>query len=350
MLQPQRSPASNTRKFRAHVSGEHERQVTMAKSLRRHLSGGAPWTWISASFLKVIGLLCSLCRYGGLLILPWSKDSSVSGQSMSKFLNRLSNRIVRELLVQQPSQGETGVVIDAANFESELPSVRDDFIGRFGSSDGFDDALRYLDRVSSAVILPMEDQALLGDGALPSGAYAAAFRRFTSVLSQFGCLVGTRSSLVNGHVPSLVDRNFCLSISDQLSGQLGGTFLVALETPAASAPLETAALPFEQIPTLFQRFLRIVRPNERATKAAPWPPTASPKKRSMAVLTESATATKCLNALSNRVQRTVLFGEEADIAALNSALVDGKAAFVDKWTDDAATAYYDALCALSTKL
>lgn len=66
-------------------------------------------------------------------------------------------------------------------------------------------------------------------------------------------------------------------------------------------------------------------------------------------ITGAPTRTKQLNALSNRVARTMLYGDEEDVAKLTKGMQAGRQAFLDEWvagdekTDEAY--YYDSLLA-----
>lgn len=66
-------------------------------------------------------------------------------------------------------------------------------------------------------------------------------------------------------------------------------------------------------------------------------------------ITGAPTRTKQLNALSNRVARTMLYGDEEDVAKLVRGMQTGRQAFLDEWvagderTDEAF--YYDSLLA-----
>lgn len=66
-------------------------------------------------------------------------------------------------------------------------------------------------------------------------------------------------------------------------------------------------------------------------------------------ITGAQTKTKILNKISNRVSRTMLYGDEDDVAKLTTELTTGKASFVDEWLDGEAergcdeSVYYDSL-------
>ncbi len=66
-------------------------------------------------------------------------------------------------------------------------------------------------------------------------------------------------------------------------------------------------------------------------------------------ITGAPTRTKLLNTLSNRVARTMLYGDEEDVGKLTQGMRDGRAAFLDEWVDGVEATdeayYYDSLLA-----
>ncbi len=66
-------------------------------------------------------------------------------------------------------------------------------------------------------------------------------------------------------------------------------------------------------------------------------------------ITGAPTKTKVLNVISNRVSRTMLYGDEDDVAKLTTELTSGRAAFLDQWVGGEAACdegvFYDSLLA-----
>lgn len=147
---------------------------------------------------------------------------------------------VVQVLVRRPSLGGLGEVVEAEPLAAQVSTLRQAFIDQFnveseidpatGSSTAevYADAIAYFDAVAAVALLPapLLDPAA---GATPSapeptvassvsvapsslGTYSGAYQRFRAVLDSFGYDEARAAS----DPPSLNDRNFCLSMLDQL--------------------------------------------------------------------------------------------------------------------------------------
>lgn len=224
-------------------------------------------------------------------------DSSVSGESATKFLNRVSNEILREVLVKRPS---------GTNRRINVGKLREEFVlNRKEDAANFEDALRYFDSVASFV-----STAPLLPGSRPTGPlYDAALRRFQGVLKREGCIEGFEST-----TPALIDANFCLSVSDLLEEQVSAWAPV-------SAVKESPPPPIKPKRSLLTVLTSIFRQPESVAVVPP------PAILPIAGLDACKTPTRALNLLSNRLKRILLYGAEEDITVFGDALGQGRSAF-----------------------
>lgn len=224
------------------------------------------------------------------------QDSSVSGLSMTKTLNRISNMAVREILL---------VPNDQVPLASRLPEMREDLVSTYkirslapigqprdGDEANFRDALLYFDCVAAVVTDRFEclpaiwaSVSQMSEGSF----YRTSWRTFVGVLREFGYDVRQPSM-------KLQDKAFCLSMLDQLQLR---------RMPDSSS--------FDGAPPV------------------------------------GASATMQLNGLANTLERTLLYGSTQDIDNLGKSLCEGRAAFAETWADAEALKYYDALSNLVTQ-
>ena len=248
------------------------------------------------------------------------------------------------MLVRRPALGGAGEVREAASLATQLPDLRREFVSNYqvvsptsaestSSAENFNEALSYFDCIAAAL-----DDSLTGPLDRPSGpVFAPAYERFSSVLSAFGYKPGSKF---------LVDRNFCLSMLDQLQtrGRNRGPQTRAVGDVSTAAKDQSITPGRSSWKSMLPAFF------PRGVAAGAGMP-------QMAGLEQCTSATRALNLLSNRVQRTLLYGETPDVDALAAALVSGRIAFARlavRWCKDErlcgeaadALAYYDALCAL----
>jgi hypothetical protein len=197
--------------------------------------------------------------------------------------------------VRRPSSGGAGQV-ECRLLES-LPTMRRDLVSRReDNAAGFDDALRYFDAIAALVSGPTGPAV----GSKPSGLYEAASRRFTSVLAQNGYTDG----------PALADSNFCLSLVDNIQEAQSPWPMRQEAAVEVSAPKEKSFL--DGIASIFRK----AEPTK--VPVGPLPITG---------LSSCKTATRCLNLLSNRLKRTLLYGADEDVQSFGDALVQGRPSF-----------------------
>mmetsp|Transcript_7948 Transcript_7948/g.18150 ORF Transcript_7948/g.18150 Transcript_7948/m.18150 type:complete len:659 (+) Transcript_7948:211-2187(+) len=256
------------------------------------------------------------------------QDSSVSGASITKTLNRFTNRMAREALVRRPALGGLGEVVESPGLVEEIPGLRAELAQQGKATEGIaalekgqfsagtrsgggggvsqaalEDALRYFDCVAATASGSWAQDAC-GDAVIPplpeSASFITAYERFESVLAEFGYRGGDQP---------MEDRNFCLSMLDQLEDRgVSATRPVVVGGGGAEATSATSA----------------------------------------------TSATRQLNALANQLQRTLLYGETPDVDALALGLENGRGEFEERFGGGGqenngggeALAFYDALILL----
>jgi len=141
--------------------------------------------------------------------------------------------------VRRPSLGGLGEVVEVEPLATQISALRQAFVDQFNvASEGdattgtstaevYADAVAYFDAVAAVALLPVpslesgvatpavaSEAAPTSVSVAPSslGTYAGAYQRFRAVLDSFGYDEARAAS----DPPSLNDRNFCLSMLDQL--------------------------------------------------------------------------------------------------------------------------------------
>jgi hypothetical protein len=299
------------------------------------------------------------------------------------------------VLVRRPSLGGLGQVVEAEPLAAQLSALRTAFAAQFqfdessggggvaspkggavSSAQAYADALAYFDAVAAVVLLPTATAtaptAAAAAAAAPAvapaslGAYAAAFARFAAVLGNFGYSATAPEKLA--------DRNFCLSMLDQLqpmrapsSAPVAAVTVAAAEAVAppvpaiaeaaaapAAAPRELA--PWEQwaqgVEAAWKQLLNPRAASSGSSSGQSGPPSDSPEGGAPEAAGQAAaqlpffagldrkdspSATRALNGLANRVLRCLLYGSDADQASLAAAWPAGAAAFRQRYGSKSAS-------------
>jgi hypothetical protein len=280
------------------------------------------------------------------------QDSSVSGSSITKTLNRISNQAIREILV---------VPDDVAPLVERLPGLREDLVSTYkiaalapverprdGDESKFRDALLYFDCVAAVVT----DRF----GCLPSiwasvsqmsegSSYRNSWRTFVGVLREFGYDVRQPTT-------ELRDKAFCLSMLDQLqlkrfaaaaeeAAEAGGEASASASSSASASASAPGGAADESAPG-----------GEEAATAASSSSSSSSSSAAGAAVAVVASPTVELNALANTLERTLLYGTAEDIDRLAASLAAGRGAFLETWSPGdggESVKYYDALANLVTQ-
>ncbi|CAM9840915.1 unnamed protein product, partial [Phaeothamnion confervicola] len=130
------------------------------------------------------------------------KDSALSGPTLTKTLNKLTNEVVKNILILNSAE-------DAVPAGRQLVALRARFLDEHGADPAVAAGLEYLDYVTSLG---------LAAGGCPTrerlekleGRFHEAFSRVASVLGDFGCVVAEG---VSGRVAPK-DKDICLSVLD----------------------------------------------------------------------------------------------------------------------------------------
>jgi hypothetical protein len=174
---------------------------------------------------------------------------------------------------------------------------------------------------------------------MDAGFYDESYRRVIAVLKSVGAVLETvpgttqRKRIAN----KLVDQDICLSMVDKVSLKRVNT---AAAEPEVKIEVEKEVDGQQEGDKKKRRILFWMKEKESSPKAQVKPEEAKEEAAdklskddlgAVVLSAEEPTMTRQLNALSNIVQRALLFGGDQELLVLSETLSANKPAFIDRW-------------------